>query len=377
MTTTPTTSPRATTTQALATKATSSQAMSPRATSSQARSTPSTVRQLRRQRQRQRRRTIALLLCALLAGVCLTLMLGQSWIDPATVIAVLSGEQVPGATFTLMELRLPRALIAVLAGACFGLGGAAFQTMLRNPLASPDVIGISAGASAAAVFAIVMLSLRGAPVALVAIVGGLGIALLIYALSWRRGVADTRLILTGIGLAAMLQSAIAYLLTQAPARPLQEAMRWMTGSLNSVHLDQSLPLLVALIVLGLALLHFARDLEAMRLGDDMARGLGVRLSLTRLGIVVAAVGLVAFATAVTGPIAFVAFLSGPVAAWLTRHNGSVLIPAALVGALFVLMGDFIGQHLLPARYPVGVVTGVIGAPYLITLVMRDNARGST
>ncbi|WP_045990935.1 MULTISPECIES: iron chelate uptake ABC transporter family permease subunit [unclassified Halomonas] len=356
--------------------------MSPRATSSQARSTqarstPSTVRQLRRQRQRQRRRIIALLLCALLAGVCLTLMLGQSWIDPATVIAVLSGEQVPGASFTLMELRLPRALIAVLAGACFGLGGAAFQTMLRNPLASPDVIGISAGASAAAVFAIVMLSLRGAPVALVAIVGGLGVAVLIYALSWRRGVADTRLILTGIGLAAMLQSAIAYLLTQAPAWPLQEAMRWMTGSLNSVHLDQSLPLVLALIVLGLPLLHFARDLEAMRLGDDMARGLGVRLSLTRLGIVVAAVGLVAFATAVTGPIAFVAFLSGPVAAWLIRHNGSVLIPAALVGALFVLLGDFIGQHLLPARYPVGVVTGVIGAPYLITLVMRDNARGST
>ncbi len=377
MTTTPTTSPRATDTQAMSCRAMSSQAMSPRATSSQARSTPSTVRQLRRQRQRQRRRIIALLLCALLAGVCLTLMLGQSWIDPATVIAVLSGEQVPGASFTLMELRLPRALIAVLAGACFGLGGAAFQTMLRNPLASPDVIGISAGASAAAVFAIVMLSLRGAPVALVAIVGGLGVALLIYALSWRRGVADTRLILTGIGLAAMLQSAIAYLLTQAPAWPLQEAMRWMTGSLNSVHLDQSLPLLLALVVLGLPLLHFARDLEAMRLGDDMARGLGVRLSLTRLGIVVAAVGLVAFATAVTGPIAFVAFLSGPVAAWLIRHNGSVLIPAAMVGALFVLLGDFIGQHLLPARYPVGVVTGVIGAPYLITLVMRDNARGST
>lgn len=271
---------------------------------------------------------------------------------------------------------MPRALVAVFAGACFGLGGAAFQTMLRNPLASPDVIGISAGASAAAVFAIIALSLSGPVVSVLAIIGGLGIALCIYLLSWQRGVADTRLILVGIGLSAMLQSAIAYLITQAPAWSLHEALRWMAGSLNSVHLPQSLPLLLAILILGTPLLCLTRHLEVMRMGDDLACGLGIRLSLTRLAVVIAAVGLVAVATAVTGPIAFVAFLSGPIAARLVHQQGSVLLPAALVGAVLVLTADFIGQHLLPARYPVGIVTGVLGAPYLLTFLIRNNDRGS-
>ncbi|WP_315900568.1 FecCD family ABC transporter permease [Halomonas sp. DP8Y7-1] len=321
---------------------------------------------------RRRSRIIVALVTAVMSGVAITLMLGQSYLSPATILAVFSGEHIAGASFTLWELRAPRALVAVLSGACFGLGGAAFQTMLRNPLASPDVIGISTGASACAVFAIIGLSLSGALVSLMAIIGGLGVALCIYLLSWRKGIADTRLILVGIGLSAMLQSAIAYLLTQAPAWSLQEALRWMAGSLNSVHLAQGLPLLLALALLGIPLLCLARHLEVMRMGDDVARGLGIRLSLLRLVVVVAAVGLVAFATAVTGPIAFVAFLSGPIAARLIQHQGSVLLPAMLVGALLVLAADFIGQHLLPARYPVGIVTGVLGAPYLLTFLVRDN-----
>lgn len=333
--------------------------------------------QVRRTSAKRRARIITLLAACLLAGVVLTLMVGQTFTPLATVLRVLGGAEVPGVGFTVRELRLPRAVVSILVGACFGLGGIAFQTMLRNPLASPDIIGISTGASTGAVFAIVVLSLSGPAVSVVAIGSGLGVALLIYALSWRQGVTGGRLILIGIGLAAMLQSVTAYLLMRAPSWTLQEALRWITGSVNGVQLDEALPLLAALILFGGLLLSRRRDLETLRMGDDIAAGLGVRLAVTRMTIVVSAVVLVAFATAVSGPIAFVAFLSGPIAARLMGRNGSLLIPSALVGALLVLLGDYAGQFLLPARYPVGIVTGVLGAPYLIYLIIRDNkSRGS-
>nr|WP_290693451.1 iron ABC transporter permease [Halomonas sp. UBA3074] len=334
-------------------------------------------RHLRRTNARHRARIIAMLTACLLAGVLLTLMLGQSFTPLTTVLRILGGAEVPGAGFTVRELRLPRAVVSVLVGACFGLGGIAFQTMLRNPLASPDIIGISTGASTGAVFAIVVLSLSGPAVSIVAIAAGLGVALLIYSLSWRQGVTGGRLILIGIGLAAMLQSVTAYLLMRAPSWTLQEALRWLTGSVNGAQLDQALPLLVALLLFGGLLLSRRHDLETLRMGDDLAAGLGVRVAVTRVIVVITAVALVAFATAVSGPIAFVAFLSGPIAARLMGRNGSLLIPAALVGALLVLLGDYAGQFLLPARYPVGIVTGVLGAPYLLYLILRDNkTRGS-
>lgn len=333
--------------------------------------------QMRRVQAWQRWRMLAILGAILLAGVMLTLTLGQSFTPLTTVLRILGGAEVPGAGFTVRELRFPRAVISILTGACFGLGGIAFQTMLRNPLASPDIIGISTGASTGAVFAIVVFSMSGPAVSVVAIVAGLGVALLIYVLSWRQGVTGGRLILIGIGLAAMLQSVTAYLLMRAPSWTLQEALRWMTGSVNGAQLDQALPLLIALLLFGGLLLSRSRDLETLRMGDDIAAGLGVRLATTRIIIVISAVALVAFATAVSGPIAFVAFLSGPIASRLMGRNGSLLIPSALVGALLVLLGDYAGQFLLPARYPVGIVTGVLGAPYLVYLILRDNKSRGT
>ena len=326
---------------------------------------------------RRRRVVIASLAVLLIAIFSLTLVLGQSFTPPADVVRVLLGEDIAGASFTVGQLRLPRALLSVLAGLSFGLGGVAFQIMLRNPLASPDIIGISSGASAAAVFAIVVLSLKGPIVSVFAVIAGLGVALSVYALSSRNGVAGTRLILVGIGVSAMLESFIAYILSTAPAWSLQEAMRWLTGSVNGAQLSQVLPLLLGLLVFGALLLSRARDLEALRLGDDTASALGVRVGVTRVVVIVAAVGMIASATAVTGPIAFVAFLSGPIAARVVRNNGSLLVPAALVGATLVLAGDYIGQFLLPSRYPVGVVTGALGAPYLIYLIVRVNRTGGS
>ncbi|WP_412066578.1 FecCD family ABC transporter permease [Rhizobium sp. SYY.PMSO] len=331
----------------------------------------------RRRRLRRYVLLIAMLSVIVVALFALTLLLGQSFTPPGDVMRVLLGENVPGAAFTVGQLRLPRAMLSVLAGLSFGLGGVAFQTLLRNPLASPDIIGISSGASAAAVFAIVVLSLKGPVVSLVAVAAGLGVALLVYGLSFRNGVAGTRLILVGIGVSAMLESMIAYILSQAPAWTLQEAMRWLTGSVNGAQLVQAAPLLASLAVFGGLLLSRARDLEALRLGDDTAAALGVGVSRTRVLVIVAAVGMIASATAVTGPIAFVAFLSGPIAARIMGSGGSLLIPSALIGAVLVLGGDYAGQFLLSSRYPVGVVTGAFGAPYLIFLIIRANRTGGT
>lgn len=331
----------------------------------------------RQSRARRRMIVIGALLALLIAMFALTLMLGQSFTPPGDVLRVLLGEQVAGASFMVGQLRLPRAILSILSGLCFGLGGVAFQTMLRNPLASPDIIGVSSGASAAAVFCIVVLSLDGPIVSVIAVVSGLAVALLVYGLSFRNGVAGTRLILVGIGISAMIESVIAYILSGASAWNLQEAMRWISGSVNGATLGQSLPLLVGLAVFGSLLLSRARDLDALRLGDDTAAALGVGVAQTRIIVIVSGVGMIAIATAVAGPIAFVAFLSGPIAARIVGANGSILLPSALIGACLVLCGDYLGQFLLPHRYPVGVVTGALGAPYLIYLIIRVNRAGAS
>ncbi|MFF9561284.1 FecCD family ABC transporter permease [Streptomyces albus] len=320
---------------------------------------------------------IAALTVLVVASFAVTLMVVKTFYPPSAVLRVVLGENVPGASFTVGRLRLPRAVLAVVAGICFGLGGITFQTMLRNPLASPDIIGISSGASAAAAFAIISLSLGGSQVSIFAIAVGLGVAVLIYVLSFRDGVAGTRLILIGIGIAAMLDSVTAYLLSTAAAWDLQETMRWLTGSLNGANWGSTVPVLLALIVLGPVLLSQSRNLSTIQLGDDAAQALGVRVERTRILAIVAAVGLIAFATAAAGPIAFVAFLSGPIAARVVGPGASLLIPSALVGALLVLVADFCGQYAFGTRYPVGVVTGALGAPYLVYLIIRSNRTGGS
>ncbi|WP_084701962.1 iron chelate uptake ABC transporter family permease subunit [Cryptosporangium arvum] len=320
---------------------------------------------------------LTLLAALIVAAFLVSLSFGRTYYPFADVLDVIAGRAVPGASFTVGELRLPRAVLAALTGFCFGLGGVTFQTMLRNPLASPDIIGISAGAGTAAVFAIVVLGLSETGVSAFAIVAALVVAVLVYTLSFRDGVAGTRLVLIGIGIASMLNSVTSYLLSQAGQWDLQQATRWLAGSLNNATWAQVVPVAVAIVVLTPVLLLSARGLTLLELGDDAAAALGVRLERTRFLVIVAAVGLIAFATAATGPIAFVAFLAGPIAARLFGAGGTLLLPAGLVGALLVLVADFVGQFAFGTRYPVGVITGVLGAPYLIYLIVRSNRVGGS
>ncbi len=331
----------------------------------------------RRARTRRRHVVLGVLAVLLLAAVVATLCVGERTYSPLTVVRVLLGEQVPGASFTIDTLRTPRMLTGLLVGIGFGMGGVVFQTMLRNPLASPDIIGISAGSSAAAVLGITVVGLSGPALSVVAVVAGIAVAAAIYALSWRRGVQGARLILVGIAVGAMLDSVISYAMTRAGVYDANEALRWLTGSLNSAFWPGVGPLALAMAVLVPTTLVLARRLDALQLGDDTASALGVRPDRARLSLLVVAVALVAVATAAAGPVAFVAFLSGPIAHRLVRGTGSLLVPAALVGALLVLLGDFAGQHLLGSRFPVGVVTGVLGAPYLLWLLARTNRSGGS
>ena len=333
---------------------------------------------LGRAKRAGRRRFRLLFLALLTAGLfAVSLMVGRTFYDPVQVVRVLLGEVVPGASFTVGELRLPRAVLGALAGAAFGITGVTFQTMLRNALAAPDVIGVSSGASVAAVIGLVVLGLSPSVVSVLAILAALATAGLIYGLSWSGGVAGSRFILIGIGVAAVLDSIVSYVLIGAAVWDVQVAMRWLTGSLNAASWGQVLPLALALLVLGPVLLLQARRLELMQQGDDSASALGVPVERTRVLAILAAVALLAFATAAAGPIAFVAFLSGPIAARIVGGGGSLLLPSALVGALLVLGGDLLGQWAFGNRYPVGVITGAVGAPYLVYLLVRTNRAGGS
>lgn len=330
-------------------------------------------------RARHRRHALATIVLGALLLVLFTvaLMIGNTFYSLDQVVRVILGDTVPGASFTVGELRLPRAVLAVLSGLSFGIAGVCFQTLLRNPLASPDIIGISNGAGAAAVIGIVVLSLNGPLVSILALGGALLTAGVIYLLSIKGGFAGTRLILIGIGIAAMLQSVISYLLSRAAAWDIQTAMQWLTGSLNNASWERVAPLLIAAVVIVPLMLSQGRALGALQLGDDSASGLGVRVNTTRLLFILGAVALLAFATAATGPIAFVAFMAGPIAARITGPGANLLVPSAFVGAVLVLGSDLIGQFAFGERYPVGVITGVLGAPYLIYLLVRTNRSGGS
>lgn len=302
------------------------------------------------------------------------LVFGAKTLALPDVLRALTGQTVPGVSFAVVELRLPRVVGALLAGAAFGLGGMLFQTLLRNVLASPDVIGISAGSSAAAITAISFFGASGLVVSGAAIAGGLATALLIWVLAYRRGLSGLRFVLVGIGVAAALQAVISYVLTRSDVKAAEQATVWMAGSLSRSLWDQLAPTAPALLVLLVIALLAARALPVLRLGDDSATALGARPQRSRILLILCAVLLVAVATSLTGPISFVAFLAGPIALRLLRRDAALPLASALLGAIIVLAGDAVGQHLFPITLPVGVITGAIGAPFLLWLLMRGRTR---
>lgn len=329
-------------------------------------------------RARRRRSTALRLATAAFAVVVLfavDVLLGTYTVTIPDFLRILGGADIPGASFIVLENKLPRAVIGLLIGVAFGVSGAVFQTMLRNPLASPDIIGISYGASASAVAAIVLFGAAGAAVSLSALVGAMVVAAAIYLISRRGGVAGYRLILVGIGFAAVMHALVSFLITRTDLRTASEAVLWLNGSLNSSNWDRVAVLVASLLVLLPAAVILSRSLQGLELGDDAAAGLGVRVEASRLGLMSTAVALAAVATAAAGPVASIAFLSGPIARRLLGNRPSLAM-AGLVGAVIVLAADFVAANLIDGTsLPVGVVTGVLGAPFLLWLLGTANRRG--
>ncbi|MFI6829285.1 FecCD family ABC transporter permease [Kribbella sp. NPDC050241] len=333
-------------------------------------------------RARAARQAQSLLVIVVLAAIvfvtfCVSLSLGDFKIPVIDVVKTLFGGGDKATEFIVNSLRLPRALTGLMVGAALGMSGAIFQSIARNPLASPDIIGVTYGASAFAVFAIVTLGVTGVAVSAFAIVGALLTAFIMYVLAWRHGVSSYRLILIGIGIGAIATSLTSYLLTKARVEIAQQALIWLTGSLNGRDWSNVRSMGITLAVLVPLTVFMVHRLRILQLGDETAYGLGLRVESSRLGLIVIAVLLAAVATAAAGPIGFVAFVAPPIARRLTRSPGPAMIASALLGALVVALSDLIAQHAFgDTQLPVGVVTGVVGAPYLMFLLARSNRVGS-
>lgn len=328
-------------------------------------------------RQRHRRWILVTGSLAALAFIlcCAMLLLGNTIYPVIDVIRVLSGEELQGASFAINTIRLPRMLAGLFAGFAFGIAGNTFQTMLRNPLANPNVIGITSGSSAAAVFCIVILHTSGAVVSIASVIAGLATVILIYILSRGKSFSIGRLILIGIGIQAMLSALISYLLLIGAEQDLPAAFRWLSGSLNGSQMHELPPLILSVFIFTPIIIVLGKHLSILELGEQSATSLGVNTDKTRIVLIFSSVCMISLATATTGPIAFVSFLSGPIAKRLVGVGFSSAIPAGLVGVNLVLAADLIGQFAFVARYPVGVITGILGAPYLIFLLIRMNRRG--
>ncbi|MET7360094.1 iron chelate uptake ABC transporter family permease subunit [Streptomyces sp. NPDC005562] len=312
---------------------------------------------------------------ALVAGVVL-IGTGDFDIPAADVVRTLLGDGDAGQEFIINELRLPRVLVGLLVGAALGLGGALFQSIARNPLGSPDVLGLGQGATAGALTMIVLFQGSAVQVAGGALVGGLGTGLAIYLLAWRQGVHGYRFVLVGIGVSAFLAAVNGYLLTKADFVDAARSVVWMTGSLNGRDWDQVWPLLVLCAVLVPLVLVYGRPLRMLEMGDDVASALGVPVERTRFVLLTASVLLVAAATAAAGPVSFVALTAPQLARRLTRSPGPNLMPSMCMGAALLIVADWASQRAFGAdQLPVGVVTGVLGGVYLLWLLITQRKAG--
>ncbi|OXM62548.1 MULTISPECIES: FecCD family ABC transporter permease [Amycolatopsis] len=319
---------------------------------------------------------VAAVLLVLVAAI--NIGMGSSRIGIWNVLETLLGGGTRRERGIIFDLRLPRTLAGVLVGAALGLSGALFQSVARNPLASPDILGITWGAGVGAVTAIVaggyrgqvsgMVSALGVPVA--GLIGGLLAGVLLYALSWRRGIDGYRMVLIGIGLWAISYNIVNWLLAAGDVNDAARATTWLVGNLADVGWDSVGPVAIALAVLVPITLVCGRTVGGLQFGDDTARGLGIRVDGARGALLLLAAALAAIATAAAGPITFVALATPQIAVRLAKTAQPPLVGSMVLGALLTVGADLLTRLLLP-DLPVGVLTAILGAPYLIFLFVRS------
>jgi iron complex transport system permease protein len=318
---------------------------------------------------------VGILIVVVIALGLFALTLGEYPISIDRVFAALGGSGTDGVLRIVNEWRLPRVVMAIVGGVALGLAGAVFQSLTRNPLGSPDIIGFNSGAFTGALLVTLVIGGNYAATVFGALIGGILTALVVYLLAYKRGLQGFRLIVIGIAISAVLNSVNDFLQLRADLNAAVAAAAWGMGSLDGIAWSEVLPVLIALLVIVPALAVLSPRLRLLELGDDSAMSLGLPLERTRLLLVVVGVALVASVTAVAGPIIFVALAAPQIARRLTRSPGLALIPAAAMGALLLLASDVIAQRLLaPAALPVGAVTVTLGGLYLIAVLISPAGR---
>ncbi|MFG3436309.1 FecCD family ABC transporter permease [Nonomuraea sp. NPDC047897] len=315
--------------------------------------------------------SLAVLLAAL--GFALVqLCVGDYPMSPGEVLATLTGQSTLAQEFVIYNLRLPRLLTAALVGLALGASGAIFQSVTRNPLGSPEIMGFTMGASAGAVAAVLVVGGQEVSGMLGAVIGGFVTAAVVYRLAYRRGIQGFRLILVGVAATALLDSLVSYLLLRARLQNAESAYTWLVGSLNGADWQQVQIIALTVGVLTVPVLAIGSRMRLLEMGDDLAQGLGVRVKVTRRRLLVIGTVLCAGAVATAGPIAFVALAAPQIMRRLTGGSVSV-VPAALMGALILVVSDLAAQRVWPdAQMPVGIPTLCIGGTYLAWLLYQQS-----
>ncbi|MET9967733.1 iron chelate uptake ABC transporter family permease subunit [Streptomyces sp. NPDC006356] len=321
-----------------------------------------------------------LLAAATFLVFCLSIAVGDFPIGLPQVIATILGRGEQVDEFVIMDLRMPRALAGLVVGIALGVSGAITQSIARNPLASPDILGITWGASAVAVFGVTVSGGTAAAVvhsvglSAAALAGGLCTGLLVYFLAWRRGIDGFRLILIGISVSAVMEAVTTWLLATADIRDVAQAQAWLVGSLDNRSWDEVNVALWGTLVLLVVVSCIAFQFKPMHLGDDVAAGLGVRYSAVRAVLLLCAVLLAGVAVSAAGPVPFVALVAPQVAMRLARCPTPPMVASGMVGAVLLIGSDLVARTALPVSLPVGVVTAAIGGPFLVYLLVRANRR---
>ncbi|GAA4251782.1 FecCD family ABC transporter permease [Dactylosporangium darangshiense] len=318
--------------------------------------------------------------CAVLAVVALLVALvaigsGDYPMSVPDVVRTLFGGGTPADAFIVRELRLPRVVTGLCAGAALALAGAVFQSLVRNPLGSPDVLGFTQGAATGGLLAVVAAGGGTTAVATGSVLAAVATGAAIYLLAWRGGGHGHRLILVGIGVAGILTGVNSYLLVRANIVDAARAVLWLTGSLDGRGWGQAAVAGGALALVAPVVLAGGRALRVLELGDEPAVALGVPVRGLRLAALAGAVLLAAAASAATGPVLFVALTAPQLARRLTREAGPNLLASLVMGAALLVGADVVSQRALPGhQLPVGVVTGLLGGGYLIWMLARTARR---
>ncbi|MEV5826854.1 iron chelate uptake ABC transporter family permease subunit [Spirillospora sp. NPDC052242] len=316
-------------------------------------------------------RAVLLILVSVIGCVLVTaaaMMLGDYPVPLDQVVQILSGADLGFANTVVLQWRLPRAVAAIVFGAALGISGAIFQSVTRNVLGSPDVIGFNAGAFTGAIVSIGFLGGAQATTTLLALAGGGAAAFLVYALAFRGGVSGTRFIVVGIAVSMALTAFNTLLVLRMEQRVATIAMTWGQGDLENIRWQQVGPMCVILAAVIACAAALGGRMHQLELGDDAARATGVRIEPVRLALIAVGVALTAVVTSVCGPIAFIALAAPHLARLAAGSSGTGPTGAAAVGALLLSTCDLAAQHLLTVDIPVGVVTVVVGGAYLVWLI---------